>query len=126
MLKTGYGSIGQGYKLPPLRAHRVAYESTFGPIPAGAHVLHKCDNRMCCNPSHHFLGNAKMNSDDKIAKGRDKNRGGEHWNCKLTRTDVAAVRALSATHSGRYIAELFGVSESLISNVINGVTRTEG
>lgn len=62
----GYGCCGRGY------AHRVAYERAVGTIPEGQFVCHRCDNRLCCNPAHLFLGTARDNTQDMIAKGR-------HW-----------------------------------------------
>lgn len=34
-------------------------------------VLHHCDNRACCRPTHLFIGSRKENSKDMVAKGRD-------------------------------------------------------
>ena len=50
--------------------HRVAWAAAHGPIPAGMHVLHRCDVRHCCNPDHLFLGTNADNVADKVAKGR--------------------------------------------------------
>jgi hypothetical protein len=52
-------------------AHRVAWDLAVGPIPAGMSVLHRCDNRPCCNPSHLFLGTHTDNVRDMAAKERD-------------------------------------------------------
>ena len=71
----GYGQLRRNKK--QLSAHRYAYELTFGPISSEQHVLHKCDNPKCCNPSHLFIGNQQDNMADKLAKGRQK-RGSEH------------------------------------------------
>jgi hypothetical protein len=38
-----------------LRAHRVAWEETHGPVPPGSIVSHACEVPSCCNPDHLFL-----------------------------------------------------------------------
>jgi HNH endonuclease len=54
----GYGQFGfqvpgDGRRMIP--AHRFAWESTFGAIPGGADVLHRCANRACVRPDHLVL-----------------------------------------------------------------------
>ncbi len=53
-------------------AHRAMWEVSFGPIPSGSNVLHRCDNPGCINPGHLFLGTQRDNIDDMIAKRRDR------------------------------------------------------
>lgn len=66
----GYGRLT--YNQKRLSAHRVAYELYRGEIPNGFLVCHLCDNPRCCNPHHLWLGTAKENTQDAIAKGRLK------------------------------------------------------
>lgn len=45
--QDGYGRVGDWEM-----AHRVAYESERGPIPAGLQIDHLCRNRRCVNTKH--------------------------------------------------------------------------
>jgi HNH endonuclease len=65
-----------------IRVHRIAYETAHGPIPAGMHVCHHCDNPPCINPDHLFVGTALDNVQDMDAKGRRRNPKSELTECK--------------------------------------------
>ena len=53
------------------RAHRVSWKLyKDNSITENEHVLHKCDNPLCVNPDHLFIGNQTLNMEDKAYKKR--------------------------------------------------------
>ena len=66
--ESGYGQIAVGPK--KRRANRVAWELTYGEIPKGMLVCHKCDNPSCVRPDHLFLGTHRDNCNDMMSKQR--------------------------------------------------------
>lgn len=71
----GYGILNVGHRLVPERAHRVAYKLFWGAIPDGMEVCHHCDRKVCCAPTHLFIGTHHENMLDAAAKGRMKGNG---------------------------------------------------
>lgn len=55
-----------------IMASRAAYIAWNGPIPDDKYACHTCDNGMCCNPAHLFVGSPRENTRDAIGKGRWK------------------------------------------------------
>ena len=56
-------------------AHRLAFTLTYGPIPDGLVVMHRCDNPPCVRPDHLILGTVTDNNADRDAKGRTRTLG---------------------------------------------------
>ena len=119
----GYGRFGIATS-KSLLAHRWAYDHFVGPIPEGFFVCHKCDNPVCVNPEHLFVGTAQDNSDDMVSKNRNWMSVGEkNHNAVLTENDVIAMRALhSEGVSMTRLAKQFSVSRGTAQNVINRKT----
>lgn len=116
--RDGYGYFK--FNGGPVRAHRMSWILTFGEIPDGLWVLHKCDNPTCVNPDHLFLGTAKDNEIDKIAKGRQNYaRGEDAGPAKLTSEQVIQIRPLIGTRTQISIANEFGVSSTLVRKIKN-------
>ncbi len=114
----GYGRktiLGRVFK-----AHRLAYEMEYGPIPDGMVVCHKCDNPPCVNPEHLFLGTQADNTADRHRKGRTA-KGTGIPSHKLDEESVRQVRVLRELGmSQSAIGYLFGVSGSAVGYVLRG------
>ena len=125
----GYGRIGNGPGRSPAKAHRVAWELTNGPIPAGLGVLHECDNPPCVNPAHLFLGTQQDNSKDAARKGRIRMpglRGEQHGNAKLTREQAREIFLRArAGEARRRIAADYGISRDNVGIIANRRGWTE-
>jgi HNH endonuclease len=100
-LWTGYriGAYGFIYRNENGRwmdgAHRVALELKLGRLLIkGEWSCHSCDNTLCINPNHLFLGNAQANTNDMIQKGRNR-KGSGMPNAKLTEQNVIEIRRRS-------------------------------
>lgn len=118
----GYGLFGHR---PERRAHRISYVLEHGPIADGLWVLHQCDNPSCVNPAHLFLGTAKDNTQDSIAKGRYHiKRGNAVHGSKLDEESVRHIRAVHIPYSHEFgaaaLARKFGVNVSNIHTILSG------
>lgn len=115
-MMKGHVSDGVGR----ISVHRTTYEATFGAIPDGHSVLHRCDNTLCCNPSHLFTGTQADNMRDKVRKGRQP-RGEAVTQSKLTWQDVIQIRESQAKPTE--LAQIFGVCRRYICSIQNNKAR---
>jgi len=102
-----YGHIGRGsHAAGNEKVHRVMWAETYGPIPAGLKVLHRCDIMLCVRPTHLFLGTQSDNMKDMMSKNR-------HPSKKLSSEDKVRMKAMRADGKLHYeIARVFGVTRS--------------
>jgi len=120
-----------GVKRKYYRAHRIIYFLTNpGAISLKLQgkyskesrlILHTCDNPICCNPKHLYLGSNKENARDRSV------RKGNYWKvstdapaAKLTADQVRHIRQLRKDGLlFREIAEKYGLSYSCITHIAN-------
>lgn len=70
---NGYGYVSDGKKRR--RAHRVAYELEYGPIPAGMFIDHRCHTTLCVRPSHLRAVTPKQNVEHMAGPYRTNTSG---------------------------------------------------
>ena len=140
------GSWGRGYgafsfRGSQIKSHRLSYLTERGPIHESTpFVLHSCDVRLCCNPSHLFLGTYADNSNDMCSKGRHRTAtGDDHYlrlnperilsgsdlpHSKLTETIVEEIRAtkFSSRFTQHDLAKQLHVTDGTISMILKRKT----
>lgn len=113
----GYGRVSNDGR--SLYAHRVAFEISSGKsIEPGRVIRHKCDNPICCRPSHLRNSTQAENTLDMCIKERQRG--------KLTRKQVLEIDRLDREDPKRWtrprLARRFKVSETSIRRLLSGAT----
>lgn len=126
---TGYGTLIWHDKAAT--AHRVA-AFLAGLVPevaapkdrkGGGFVMHSCDNRACCNPTHFEIGTYSRNQSDAYQRNRRAPfRGETHAGAKLTDEQADEIRRRWPAERQVDLAAEFGVSQGAISLITRGVT----
>lgn len=117
-----YGIVSVAGKV--LLTHRASYIFFKGIDPTDMCVLHKCDNGLCVNPAHLFLGTQKDNVWDMENKRRSRHpKLEEHGRAKLTFAKIAEAR--ERVSKGEFIKDIaasFGVNRATLGLALNGRT----
>lgn len=109
-------------------APRVSYYLFYGIDPGEFQVNHTCDNPSCINPDHLYLGNQSDNMKDCAIKKRLKINPGfcsgeNHYQSKLSDSDVEKIKSLKGKMKHKEIAKLFNISRSHVSGILSGQQR---
>ena len=103
-------------------SHRLSWTIANGKIPDEIFVLHKCDNPICVNPDHLFLGTAEDNAQDSVAKGRSS-RGERNGMAKIKADDVVEMRRRYFSGETQVaLAKTYKIDRGHLSKVVNGLS----
>ena len=94
--------------------HRLVYKLMKGYVPPGLYVCHKCDNPICCNPDHLFIGTPTDNQIDCEIKNR-------HPRSKIDFAKALEIRRLfNSGISKKEISTQFNLSLPQICRIMKG------
>lgn len=111
---NGYGNACDPHTGLICNAHRLSFMAHHHEDIAQKMVLHKCNERLCVNPDHIYLGTHEDNMNDLA-------RGGYHPNRKLRDEHPEIIRRLLAEKvPQKKIATAFGVSQRVIQAIDRG------
>lgn len=111
---TGYGYFRRNFG-----AHRWSFLLANGKLTPGLLVCHKCDNKICVNPSHLFEGTYQDNNDDMKRKGRCVHLPLFHRS-KITLDDFILIRKVFKPYvfTGKMISEKYGYGRRTVRKVL--------
>lgn len=101
-----------------IRSHRFSLELKEGrALESYEEACHTCDNPICCNPDHLFVGTHTDNMKDMIEKDR-----GNHTR-KISKDKIEELINLrNEGYEVKEIAKMYGISSSHASRVTRGMT----
>lgn len=107
------------------KAHRISWELTNNQkIPPGMVACHKCDNKLCVNPEHIFIGTQKDNMQDCKKKGRMRTGISMGEDAGMNKFSESSVRkAVELCKSGQNYAEVSkvtGISRTTLGAIMQG------
>lgn len=124
--REGHGKMSVGGQT--MYAHRVAFEIAYEREPEGL-LRHLCGVAACCNAQHLREGTDAQNLADQMAHGTYSPPphpcGSDHPESKLSDADMAHLWTMHEHgYTQQEIADALKVSQSLVSQILTGKTRT--
>jgi len=94
-----------------IKNHKASYLYYYGLIPTGLYILHKCDNKLCVNPTHLYAGTRQDNANDAKKFGTFKGIK----NGRSILTDEIIIKIINDTYNHKYtscnqIAKIYNVT----------------
>ena len=105
----GYGILR--YRNANVGAHVAAAMAYYGVIPEGMIVCHRCDNKICVNPSHLYIGTYQENVHGALR--RERFMGARK--VRLSTKEIAEIRL--SPLSNRKLGDQFGISYATIGSI---------
>ena len=123
LTRGGYGRIKVGNRL--VYATRVSLAISGVRVPTDKQACHHCDNPVCVNPEHLFLGTPDDNVQDCVRKGRQarlmgRHRGEGNPSAQLNEDQVKEILKMKGSVTPKRIAQKYGISRWAIYQILSG------
>ena len=126
---ASYGSFSWRHEKKHYKsdAHRFSWMIYKGDIPEEKIVCHSCDNKLCVNPDHLWMGSYRENTHDMIKKGRQKigdHSGEQNGRAQLDWRKVGQIRKRFKKRivTAQMLSDEYGVKKNVIHMVIQNKT----
>lgn len=119
---NGYGHMRINSKM--YQANRISYCIHYKKDPGELLVCHECNNSLCVNPNHLFLGTVSENRQHAFDTGLISHQGTLNPQAKFRDSHIREIRELQHTMPQKEIAKLFNVSQQTIRRILMGKTWT--
>jgi len=119
--EKGYAKMSCRKALGACLGHRASWIIHYGNIPENMSVLHRCDNAICTNPNHLWLGFNEDNVNDMLSKKRNP-IGSKVGTAKLNESQVKDIKnLLNKEITCRQIADKYNVTVQAIALIKKGI-----
>lgn len=118
--RAGYGQVH--YRGKRWSAHRLFYTLFTGNIPEGMLVCHACDNKLCVNPNHLYVGTHTNNNQDTYKRNRMPPKQGHNARNVAKLSLEEALKIKYSDIPSKELEGLFKINQSQISRIRSGKT----
>lgn len=102
-----------------ISAHKASFLVFKGEVLKGLHVCHHCDNPLCVNPEHLWLGTQKDNMRDSVLKGRFKGTLGIKWTKSWRENFLKNLHPANKKGEAHHLVKLSNEKVKEIRNLLN-------
>jgi hypothetical protein len=107
-----------------VRVSRLAYLLGTGSAPGSMVVRHRCNNNLCCNPEHLYLGTRAEVMEPLHQPRPGPGSRSKRWRPGLPKPSAAQIRAIrrrsEAGETARALARRYGVDRATVSSLLRG------